>query len=225
MVKVGRGTKARRLLRGLTRSPSRSLAAFRTGSILYASGVPTPRPLAALERTSTGHVSADILLTDWIDAPDLSRLFATVEADERPSLIAGAARSIALLHEAGCRHRDLKASNLLASPTGPEILLADLDGARSCRDGPSHGQRIRDLARFMTSLAVLDRTGEPAGPSTETNIAERGETDRRLFLQRYFEASPDLADNDALRQRWQVRTDAWIRRKVSVNLRNDRPLS
>ena len=151
MVKPGKGTGTRRLGRLVTRAPSRSLSAYRVGVRLQANDVPTPRPLAVLERKKVGLVTADMLLTDWIDAPDLSILLTSSEAEERVRKIASAARSIAALHAASCRHRDLKASNLLSTPGGPEVLLADLDGARVCVNGPSCRRRLRDLSRLMVT--------------------------------------------------------------------------
>ncbi len=228
-VKHGGRNAARRFVRSLTRSPSRSLAAFRLGSVLHAYGVPTPRPLAAIERRrgpAGSLVTADLLLTEWMSSPDLAQALPIATDPDRENLLAAAAHSIALLHMAGCRHRDLKASNLLRSQDGATVLIADLDGARACRGGPSHRQRLRDLARFMTSLAVIEGcTAEDGNPRPETASIDGGEESRRQFLRHYFACCPDLVGNDDLRQRWQVRATAWMRSKVSRNLRRERPLS
>ena len=225
MAKAGRGTSSRRLVRFVTRSPSRSLSAYRVGMSLHASDVPTPRPLAVLERKRAGVVTADMLLTDWVEAPDLSRLLAWSDPAERANLIASAARSSALLPAASCRHRDLKASNLLSTPDGPLLLVADLDGARPCADGPSHRLRVRDLSRLMVSLVVFGGPGEQASEPGDAEIDRRCAKDGALLLERYLEASPDLSGDGDLLQRWQVQATDWVRRKVSVNQRAGRPLS
>ncbi|MDP6518264.1 MAG: lipopolysaccharide kinase InaA family protein [Planctomycetota bacterium] len=233
LVKQGRGSAGRRLARGLSRAPSRSLAAFRMGSILQASGVPTPRPLAAIELCGGPFgtvVSADLLLTEWIDGPDLSQALPRATAAEHSRLLSNAARSIALMHIAGCRHRDLKAANLLNLQADSAVLIADLDGARACRGGPSHRQRLRDLARFMTSLEVMEveqRLDGVAESKTKGLAGDcgGGEQHRRAFLRHYFDQCPDLAGNDGLRQRWQVRATAWMRSKISRNQRRGQRLS
>jgi serine/threonine protein kinase len=181
--------------------------------------------LAVLERKKVGLVTADMLLTDWIDAPDLSILLTSSEAEERVRKIASAARSIAALHAASCRHRDLKASNLLSTPGGPEVLLADLDGARVCVNGPSCRRRLRDLSRLMVSLVVFGGQGGHTGEPSDADIDRSCATDGALLLERYLEASPGLEGGGDLLQSWQAQATALVRRKVSVNLRAGRPLS
>ena len=225
MVKLGKGSVSRRLLRFVTRSPSRSLAAYRVAMTLRANDVPTPRPLAALERRRAGVVLADMLLTEWVDAPDLSRLLISAQGDERISLISSAARSIAALHAARCRHRDLKASNLLSSTQGGELLIADLDGARSCVEAPSHQRRVRELSRLILSLVVFRGDGQESGDPAGEDIESCCSTDGALLMERYLEASPGLDGGGELLQAWQAQAVEWIRRKVAVNRRAGRPLS
>ena len=64
-----------------------------------------------------------------------------------------ASRLIADMHSAGIYHRDLKASNILIRRDG-EMVLADLDGAQ-IKSSLSRTQRVRDLARFLSSLVPL----------------------------------------------------------------------
>ncbi len=225
MVKLGRGAGSRRLLRFITRSPSRSLAAYRVGMTLRARGVPTPEPLAALERRRGGVVLADALLTEWVDAPDLSCLLMNAGEERRVSLIASAARSVAALHAARCRHRDLKASNLLSTPQGDELLIADLDGAKACSNVPSHQRRARELARLMLSLVVFRGDAKGAGEPADEDIESCCSNDGALLLERYLEASPGLDGGVDLLQALQAQALEWIRQKVALNRRGGRPLS
>lgn len=225
MAKVGRGTSYRRLARLVTCSRSRSLSAYHVGTKLHASGIPTPRPLAVLERKRAGVVIADMLLTDWIEAPDLSLLLASSEPGERAALISSAARLIAALHAARYRHRDLKASNLLSTPDGSELLVADLDGVRCCAKDLSHRRRVRDLSRLMVSFVVFGGPGGHASEPSDADVDRRCATDGVLLLERYLEASPDLRGDGGLLESWQAQATDWVRRKVSVNLSAGRPLS
>jgi RIO kinase 1 len=61
------------------------------------------------------------------------------------------ARAIALLHDSGVTHGDLKWSNILVDQKGNKPWFVDLDAAklRGCFLGPPHV--ARDLARFLLS--------------------------------------------------------------------------
>ena len=225
MAKRGKGSASRRLLRFVTRSPSRSLAAYRVGVTLRANEVPTPLPVAALERRRAGVTLGDVLVTEWVDAPDLSRLLVSAGEDERASLISSAARSIAALHAARCCHRDLKASNLLSTPQGEGLLLADLDGAWSSVKAPSHQRRVRDLSRLILSLVVFPGGGEALSEPSDEDIVRACSADGALLIERYLEASPGLDAGGDLLQVWQAQALAWLREKVRVNRRAGRPLS
>lgn len=178
-LKVGRGTRSRRLVRRLLCGPSRSAAAFELAEHFRECAIPTPLARSTVERADPfGVVHEDALVCDYVDARPLD---VALRREPEASLdwIGRCALLVHRMHGAGVLHRDLKASNLLvrAREADEPILVTDLDGASRVRGVPSIEARSRDLGRLALSLevlgadadALLPKYGECAGWS-ETDL-------------------------------------------------------
>jgi hypothetical protein len=121
--------------------------------------VPTPRPLAMIQRRGLG--STSYLATQWIAGSMNLHLYlwdlAKRPSEERRRRLrqagASVARVLRAMHAAGCANRDLKALNLVVVERDDRVdaWLVDLDGIRLQRN-VSRGERARNLARLATSL-------------------------------------------------------------------------
>ena len=132
------------------------LRAFRVGRALQQHGIPCAEPLAYVQRRGLPPLVDGALISRYVSAPHLWD-FLEEKASCEPRLepmLAALAEGLAQLHGAGFRHRDLKASNLLAQQHGPaalRIVFIDLDGARGPKRIPLR-LRQRDLARLAASF-------------------------------------------------------------------------
>ncbi len=131
-------------------------------------GVPTPRPLAVWHRWGRGY-----LLTEKV--PQAVHLRAFVEqyggeAIRRRLVIEELARYVRQMHDMGLSHRDLKAANILISPTDHVVSergLREIDSTTTVRrdrvwfvdlvgvhrqSKVSRLRRVRDLARLHLSF-------------------------------------------------------------------------
>jgi hypothetical protein len=218
--------------------PTPALRSYVMGHGLRLRGLPTPLPLAVWHRVRHGLRREGYLLTEKV--PDALELVAFVsrlaglppprrQAVLRP-LIDQAARMIRALHARHLSHRDLKAANLLVSPTGweiaakgvkevagpaeskggegapaPHVWFIDLVGAR--RHGKlRRGRRVQNLARLHTSFHQhpgLTRT------------------DKLRFLRVYL--AWGLRGRLGWKRWWREVEEA-TRAKVQRNLRQGRPL-
>lgn len=163
--------------------PSRARRAWRVGHALLQRGLPTPLPLAVLERRSLGRVAGSLLLTEWLpDAADLDAVAAAVlpalPEPERSAVRCRLGRTLARLmrrlHDAGFTHRDFKGANVLvqdADGPAPRLSLIDMDGI-ALRGAVGDAERLRSLARLaVSSLAWPEVT----------------DADRVRFLQAYLD--------------------------------------
>ncbi len=159
---------------------SRAVRLFLRHKALLQRGVPTVQPVAALARRAGPVLLHSFLVTEHLDARTLYQVWekdllpAGNPPEERRKIMADAASLIARMHAAGVYHRDLKASNILVTP-GSEMVISDLDGAQ-IKSSVTYAQRVRDLARYLSSLVPL------------ANVA-----DRLVFLKTYIAAlkAPD----------------------------------
>lgn len=155
---------ARNAWRGLSQMipPSRGLRAWRTGHALLHRDLPTPRPLALLERRLGPLVRESLLITEALPgAVDLEshlrRVLPGMSRRERLrlkcELIAALVRQLRRLQERRFLHRDCKASNILvlAHPT-PRLFWIDMDGLRLRSRALTLGERLRPLVRLHVSL-------------------------------------------------------------------------
>jgi hypothetical protein len=153
---------------------SPALRAWRTGHGLLNRRIPTPRPLAMIERTCGPFVRETYLITEAVpDSLSLKEyLNQVVAAQPRHTqrqlvryLVAQLARMLRKMHDRNISHRDLKGANFLVAPAHaaddhPQVLLIDLAGVQIWRRLPAF-RRMQNLARLLVSLqtsALITRT-------------------------------------------------------------------
>jgi serine/threonine protein kinase len=143
--------------------PNQATRAWNNGAALLLRELPTPRPLALIHRTKFGLPVTSFLVTERVPGQGLRHYVEDrrVEADPREArrivlgVLEQAASLLRRLHERSVTHRDLKASNVLASPTAdparPQLWLIDLDGVQTWRKAPE-SLRVQNLARLHVSF-------------------------------------------------------------------------
>lgn len=144
-------------------------------------GVKTPEILGVYLRRVVGRIYRGCLLTRRIPGGENLREWVGEEGRRPESwtpVLREVARAVALLHRAGCLHRDLNLSNLVLSSAGVWIL--DLDGAR-VRASLSLGEQASTLLRLYRSLRKETGRTEPLDTR-----------DRLLFLKHYAEGDRRL---------------------------------
>lgn len=159
--------------------PSRSARGWHTANALLHRDVPTPQPLALLERRRGPFVLDSMLITEFVPGALDLEAYLKREAEARRGrdwarhkarLGAQLVRRVRQLHQRGFAHLDCKASNLLVTAAPhPALLWIDMDGLRQVRH-VTRPQVERALARLHVSLLDL--------PGLTT-------TDRVRFLRAY----------------------------------------
>lgn len=138
----------------------RAVSGFRQAVRLLSAGIPTPRPLLAVEQRGGFRFPQSLLITKFVpDSIHLYGYFRDHLAPANPSF-AKIKRSLAVqvasvflgLDKLGLRHRDAKPSNWLvqSTPDGPRLWLIDLDGIRA--KGLSSGAVSDGLAQLASKL-------------------------------------------------------------------------
>jgi hypothetical protein len=155
---VRHGGLAAGVWRGRLLGVARPAAELRTAARLAAAGAPVVRPAFAAGERRRGLWRA--VLATWLE-PDVldARAFLAAGPSSGRALRAAAAAGAALrrFHEAGGRHADLHAGNLLLreGPDACTALLVDLDRARHGRP-PSPAARMAEIMRLYRSLVKRD---------------------------------------------------------------------
>lgn len=142
---------------------SRARRSWRNGAVLRALGVRTPRPLLFFEERPALAAGRAWLVTDYSDGVPLSTL--SQDALREHELAAPLAALMRVLAEAGVRHGDLKASNILLHEG--ELVLIDLDGMTLERAAPGRLAARADVRRLLRNWE-----GTPFGERLEQCIAE-----------------------------------------------------
>lgn len=148
-------------LKHLFRS-SRAKRAWKTAHDLLLRNIPTPLPVAYIERRRIRLLRESFFITLKVDhAVSLRGLLLDAasgakgeHAAVRQALVHQTALLIRTMHDRGIWHRDLKATNILAQRApgnGLKLYLTDLDSVR-IKDSLIPRARIRDLARLNASL-------------------------------------------------------------------------
>ena len=169
---------------------SRARRAWQTACELRSRHVPTPEPLAFLERRRFGLLKSSYYVTQALPAADsldhfVEQRFSEWRPDEKRAFIRRLAGQLKNAHRQGMLHGDLKAKNILvaANDSGAEkIRFIDLDAVR-LQHAASLSERCRDLARLNCSFL-------------NTTLVSR--TQRLLFLKCYADSDPQ----DGLREAW-----------------------
>jgi serine/threonine protein kinase len=207
--------------------PTRAWRSWQAGQHLASRGIPTPQNLAFIARSRpfrdaflfwclphetylvTVKEVSSVSLTKYVSG-NLARFPAAAQRARFRALIGSLAQLIRSLHERSLSHRDLKASNILVTPTTDgqigRLSLIDLVGVNLSHPFPQ-SRRIQNLARLCLSLSTT---------------AKFTRTDALRFLRVYLPwgLSP-LSDWKAI---WRS-IDRAMGTKRSRNLRRGRPLS
>jgi tRNA A-37 threonylcarbamoyl transferase component Bud32 len=136
---------------------SRAKRAWFHGRLLGLIGVPTPEPLAYLEKRKFGLIRESLLITPYVGG--LSFLHYVRDEKLPPARRHRTAEQIKDIMTALAAHRishgDSKTSNFLVASDGP--LLTDLDSMRVHRSGIMARRRARnDMMRFMLDINTDD---------------------------------------------------------------------
>jgi tRNA A-37 threonylcarbamoyl transferase component Bud32 len=209
---------------------SQAVRSWVNGQGLRERCLPTPRPLAVFHRRSAGLARDGYLLTEKIPnavhlATYVERLGPLAEAERRLLLrqrIEQLARLVAVMHDRGVCHRDLKAANVLVSSSANQVpslkedfgpfFLIDLASA-TLGYTVEQARRERDLTRLHASFhqnAALTRT------------------DKLRLLRTYLRPASFALRRAERKQHWKswwraVERATWS--KIARNRRNERPLS
>jgi tRNA A-37 threonylcarbamoyl transferase component Bud32 len=136
---------------------SRALRGWLNGHRLLNLGIPTPKPLAYLEKRRGLLVWESYLVTEYVDGRNLSELEQDTKVpQQRLSRITGQIEELlGRLAKHRISHGDLKHTNILITQNGP--ILTDLDSMRVHRlKGIYKLERAKDIARFKkTRLSLL----------------------------------------------------------------------
>jgi len=141
---------------------SRAKRVWRVAHGLLARAIPTPHPIAFVERRRGGVLIKSFYIAQYSEgALPLTTVFkggrAGASSDSvsmKRKLLYQAAGVVRKMHERGVCHRDLKASNILVrgeEGQKRELYLVDLDSA-TIKESTTKKEQIRDLARLNTSL-------------------------------------------------------------------------
>jgi len=179
MVKRRRRKKRWKVLLDCFRQ-AKSIRAFKLGHSLLERRIPTPLPLAALQRRIGPVLLDSILITEAHDGRNLERFLnewlADTDKQENPlpadqrrqlaqQVLWHIGRLLQRLHDNNFKHRDLKSTNMLvdwAPGKVPEILLVDMDGLQQV-PWLTMRRRFQALMRLNVSLLrcrAVNRAGQ-----------------------------------------------------------------
>lgn len=207
----GRAWWKRALERGGLRA-TRAERAFENAPRLAAAGVTTAEALAWLQDGGDA-----LLLTRYLEGVPLWEAARAGGGSALGELVPRLALSVARLHDAGFRHRDLKAPNLLVvggSEDEPRLAVLDLDGLRRLGRAPTAEECQRDLGRLCASFA-----------SDAARAAGVTDADWADLLRRYVDARAECFSRPDEAAAWARQIAARAERKRERNRRRGRPLA
>ena len=139
--------------------PGKAARAWRGAVACRARAIPTPVPMAYLERRVHGFVDEGYYLSAYVpDAVEIRSLLRDLPPDDLGPLLAGLAKFLVLCHNEGILHRDLSDGNILVRTPRPgafELWLIDTNRIRVRRDIPLL-VRLRNLVRLGIPPAYQD---------------------------------------------------------------------
>lgn len=131
--------------------PSRAQKAWKGGVRLMEKGIPTPTPIAYLDRKNSFPANQSYYLTVMEQgAEEIRRLFRRLAGEELEGLLLALAHHLFFCHQQGILHRDLSDGNILVkkSPEGKYIFsLLDTNRIRE-RKRMGIFRRIKNLIRL-----------------------------------------------------------------------------
>jgi tRNA A-37 threonylcarbamoyl transferase component Bud32 len=188
------------------------LRSWVNGHRMVECGLPTPRPLAVIERRTLGFVREGYLIAPLLrGAVDLHAWLEARSGEahaHRCELLEKLARLVRRLHDCGLSHRDLKAANVLVTEEAGALALhfVDLVGVeRHPQFTPR--RRVRDLARLHASAS---------------RHPEITRTDKLRFLRVYLQWG--LRGNRGWKTWWRAVVQA-TEHKLAKNRQRGRPIS
>lgn len=191
-------------VRHLVRRPP-CIQAWILGHALLQRGLPTARPLMVLLRRRHGLRWEGYLLSEKLEsAIDLRQAVVSESPAAIRRMSMRLATTLRVMHDRSISHRDLKAANILLTPTGPHLI--DLDGARVVSRA-GFGIRIRNLARLAASFHDSRRVSR---------------SDKLRFLLDYCNANLHGRGDWKI---WWRAIEREVARKVARNRRNGRILA
>ncbi len=119
--------------------------------------LPTPKPLAFIERRKGPIVWESYIVTEYVDAPKLYYYLrdSGVNEEQKQATLKKVSELVDRLAQHRISHGDLKHSNILISPQGP--VLTDLDAVKVFRCGWLFNiRRSKDRKRCVTDTAAKD---------------------------------------------------------------------
>jgi hypothetical protein len=122
-------------------------------------GFLAPAPLAVAEDRRLGVLRAAVLVTEAIDAPNLTDLLPTLTSQARAALLAALREFVRSLHRAGFRDRNLDPRNILVvgAPDAPRFAKIDSPRYHLRRPGRTDDAlAAADWRRLDAGLAALD---------------------------------------------------------------------
>ncbi len=177
--------------------PSKAVKAWRGAAACLERDVPTPRPMACLERRRAGIVAESWFVSGWIEnASEIRPLFLELGGEDLRILIMELAAFLRRAHEQGILHGDLSDGNILVSGPPPyRFFLIDTNRIRA-RRRLSRRVRIRNLIRL----------GVPPDAQEAFLDAYLGEGKASTGLRRlYRRAKKRYAANVALKKKLRLR--------------------
>lgn len=169
---------------------------------LFFRGIGIPKPVLFLEEPPYAPTGRSYIVTEYHpDSVTLDRFLASADTQAKIEVGLRLAKAVARLHTLFLRNRDMKAQNILVTPTR-EIAFIDPDGVATMRD-PSLYVMAKDLMRVNASF------------DKRSNISL---TDRVRFLKAY--ARRMRLDRSLFRELWReilhltwTKWDRWSRYK------------
>jgi hypothetical protein len=139
--------------------PGKAARAWRGAVACRARAVPTPLPMAYLERRVRGFVVEGYYLSAYLpDAVEIRSLLRELPPDDLGRLLAGLAKFLVFCHNEGILHRDLSDGNILVRSPRPgayDLWLIDTNRIRLRRSIPVL-IRLRNLVRLGVPTAYQD---------------------------------------------------------------------
>ncbi len=177
--------------------PSKAVKAWRGAAACLERDVPTPRPMACLERRRAGIVAESWFVSAWLEnASEIRPLFLKLGGEDLRLLVAELAAFLRRAHERGILHGDLSDGNILVSGPAPyRFSLIDTNRIRAARR-LSWRARVRNLVRL----------GVPPGAQDAFLDAYLGERRGAVGLRRlYRRAKKRYAAAVALKKKLRLR--------------------
>lgn len=139
--------------------PGKAAKAWRGAAACLVRRVPTPLPLAYLERRERGFVAESYFVAARIAAaPEVRGLLRTLPPEDLSRLLAALARFLVFAHNQGILHHDLSDGNVLVRSSRPgayDLFLIDTNRIRVRREISLLG-RVRNLVRLGVPPAYQD---------------------------------------------------------------------